>query len=1145
MQQADRSASFFYPETLVHLLRHRATYQPDGRAFTYLRDGEIDELHTTYSELDQQARAIGAWLEAMGLEGERALLIYPAGMEFVAAFFGCLYAGVTAVPINPPRRNAKISRVEAIVDDAEARVALTTEEVLDRMHGVIVESTKLKQLTWQATDVVGAGMAEDWKMPDVTADTLAFLQYTSGSTGTPKGVMLTQNNLMHNSALINLVFEHTRSGTGVFWLPNYHDMGLIGGILQPLYVGRPNVLMSPMAFLQKPFRWLKAITNYRGTTSGGPNFAYELCIEKITEEQMQELDLSCWQVAFNGAEPVRAETIDAFTEKFAACGFRREAFFPCYGMAEATLMVSGGYVPSLPVVRSYEIQALSEDRAVRSEEHSRRLVGSGENLPDQEIVIADPETFCARPNRVVGEIWVRGPSIAKGYLKRPKESAETFGARLADTGEGPYLRTGDLGFLDDGELFVTGRLKDLIILRGKNYYPQDIEHTAAHSHPGLVVDACAAFATEEDGQQQLVIVQEVGRTRHPDTAAITAAIRAAVAREHELVVAKIILIRTRSIPKTSSGKIQRRACRELYESDQLNVVGTWCAGEPLPAVEEPARVDSPPTVTSEASNGSPDSAAARPMVADEDASRNGSERPTGTTREVVERVVREIGKDRVGDLDLDTNIVELGLDSLERFDIVNRLETLYGGRFPESTIAEMETCAEVIAAVDKYLVAAVAKVETPRPDDFDVPSDYYNFAEVPEYLKLKQTEQLLGATGIPNPYFSVHEQVTSDVTIIDGEEYVNYCSYNYLAMSGDPVVTKAAQDALDQYGTSASASRLVSGEKKIHRELEQAIGELLDVPAVITFAGGHATNETTIGHLFGAQDLIVYDELAHNSIVQGAILSGARRRPFRHNDYHALDAILRECRHEYRRVLVAIEGVYSMDGDFADIPEFVKVKKRHKCFLMVDEAHSMGVMGKRGFGMREYYGVDSADVDIWMGTLSKSFGSFGGYVGGREELVDYLKYTAPGFVFAAALPPSCAAAALTALRLIQQQPERVAKLAANAELFLRLARERGLNTGTSGGTPIIPIILGNSLLSLQLSYALKQRRINVQPILYPAVEENASRLRFFLTSKHTEEQIRMAVDAVAEELTALDPGMVADGLAKQREAQRVSSGSVD
>ncbi len=369
--------TFFGPSNLVELLLHRARCQPEDTAFTYLVDGENEQVHLTYRELDRQARAIGAWLESHDLVGERALLLYPAGLEFVAAFFGCLYAGVIAVPVYPPRRNRSLNRIQAIADDAEAKVALTTELVLNRVMPLIDETPHLKQLTWLATCQVPPDMEREWTMPDVHGDTLAFLQYTSGSTGTPKGVVLNHANLVHNSALISYAFEHTRSGTGVFWLPSYHDMGLIGGILQPLYVGRPNVLMSPMSFLQKPYRWLSAITRFRGTTSGGPNFAYDLCVRKITPEQRKTLDLSSWRVAFNGAEPVRAETLDAFTEAFAPCGFRREAFYPCFGLAEATLIVSGGYVLDPPVVRAFDAAGAGAAGSDRRRSGRRGRAGVG------------------------------------------------------------------------------------------------------------------------------------------------------------------------------------------------------------------------------------------------------------------------------------------------------------------------------------------------------------------------------------------------------------------------------------------------------------------------------------------------------------------------------------------------------------------------------------------------------------------------------------------------------------------------------------------------------------------------------------------------------------------------------------------------
>jgi len=343
-------------------------------------------------------------------------------------------------------------------------------------------------------------------------------------------------------------------------------------------------------------------------------------------------------------------------------------------------------------------------------------------------------------------------------------------------------------------------------------------------------------------------------------------------------------------------------------------------------------------------------------------------------------------------------------------------------------------------------------------------------------------------------------------------------------MSGDPAVTAAAKGAIDRFGTSVSASRLVSGEKTIHGELERAIAELVGAEDSVTFVGGHATNETVIGHVVGPGDLVLHDAFAHNSLLQGAVLSGARRRPFPHNDYDAAEAILSQVRSQYRRVLVVIEGIYSMDGDFADVPKFVGVAKRNKSLLMVDEAHSIGVMGRTGRGIGEHYGVNPADVDLWMGTLSKAFGSCGGYIAGSHMLVRWLKYTVPGFVYSIGLPPAAAGAALGAIELLRREPERVHGLRDNARLFLQLAKEAGLDTGTSGGSGVVPVILGNSINALRLSRALFARGINVQPILYPAVEEQAARLRFFISSSHTPDQIRRTITAMQEELAKIDPG---------------------
>jgi 8-amino-7-oxononanoate synthase/acyl carrier protein len=1144
---------------LVELLQHRALHQGDDMGFRYLIDGEKTSLSWTYADVDRKARAIGAALQAMGMEGERALLLYPSGLDFVAAFFGCLYAGVTAVPAYPPRRNRNMARIDAIANDAEAKIALTTFEVLERVQTMIADTPALQRIRWRATDQWEDDLADQWRRPEVHGDTLAFLQYTSGSTGMPKGVMLTHSNLMHNSAMITYAFEHSRSNSGCFWLPLYHDMGLIGGILQPLYMGRPNTLLSPTHFLQKPVRWLQAISQSGATISGGPNFAYDLCAEKVTTEQKRTLDLSRWSLAFNGAEPVRAETIERFSRAFAECGFRREAFYPCYGLAEATLIVAGGYKQSEPVVRNFKASALEQHIAEPVESPGpaasgasdvRALVGSGGNLLDQNIVIADPETYEQLPQNRVGEIWVSGPSVAQGYWRREEATRETFQARLRD-GRGPFLRTGDLGFLTGGELFVTGRLKDLIIIHGVNFYPQDIERSIDGAHENVKLGANAAFSVGDSGNERLVVVLETNRRRGLDFGEIVAAIRRRIAADYELAVSAVVLLKTGSIPKTSSGKIQRHACQAGYLAGTLAALATWSAEtgqvEVAPSLRRD-RVDAEYDfdgmeaaddnvalaedesftlngvargVASEPSKARPASTVPR-LHAEVPASPTPT--PKGRAAEIAEIVyakVREIGRERVGELTWDTNIVELGLDSLERMEIVASLEETFGGRFPDSVLPNMETCGEVVEAIEQHL-GGDGKPRTAAADYKPAEEDY-DFAKSPEYQRLQENKRLMLSASLPNPFFTVHESVTNDRTTIGGQEYVNFCSYNYLGMSGDPAVIRATREAVARYGTSVSASRLVSGEKPVHGQLERGLADFIGTEAAIVFVGGHSTNESVIGHMFGAGDLILHDSLSHNSIMQGALLSGARRRPFPHNDWRACDRILKEIRHEYRRVLIVVEGVYSMDGDYPDLPQFVEVKKRHKAYMMVDEAHSIGTMGLHGRGMSEHFGINPRDVDMWMGTLSKSFGSCGGYIAAQHEIVEYLKYTAPGFVYSVGLSPANAAAAVASLELLQEEPERVARLAENSRLFLRLAKDAGLNTGASNNTPVVPVITGNSEHALRLSHALRMRGINVQPILYPAVEERAARLRFFITSTHTPEQILTTVRAVAEELDRIDP----------------------
>lgn len=413
--------------------------------------------------------------------------------------------------------------------------------------------------------------------------------------------------------------------------------------------------------------------------------------------------------------------------------------------------------------------------------------------------------------------------------------------------------------------------------------------------------------------------------------------------------------------------------------------------------------------------------------------------------------------------------------------------------------------------------SSVAPLAHPSAGEVNIPPQHYSFRHHPGYQQIRIINDGAARLGIGSPFFKLHEGIAGAVTHIGGQEYINYSSYNYLGLSGHKVVADAAKKAIDDYGTSVSASRLVSGERPIHRELEQEIAKAYGVDDAIVFVSGHAANVTTIGHLFGPKDLILHDELIHNSVLQGIALSGAKRLPFAHNDWAALDAILLEQRHQFEQVLVVLEGIYSMDGDYPDLPRFIEIKRRHKVFLMVDEAHSFGVMGNTGLGIREHFALEGGDVDIWMGTLSKALAGCGGYIAGETALVEHLKFLAPGFLYSVGMSPPLAAASLAALQIMLREPERVATLQARGNFFLEQARAGGIDTGTSTGLAVIPAIIGGSVKTARLSAALFERGINVQPILYPAVPEKSARLRFFISCQHTEEQIRQTVQAVVEE----------------------------
>jgi amino acid adenylation domain-containing protein len=665
--------SGFQPAHLVDVLRWRAINEPDRLAYTFITDGETEEARLTYQQLDQRSRAIAAWLQSVSEPGERVLILYPAGLDYLASFFGCLYAGVVAVPVYPPRRNRNMERIVAIAESAQPTVLLATGPSFSAVQSFCDEHERLRSVRCVDTGSLVNETKDDWREPHINQSTLAFLQYTSGSTGSPKGVMLSHRNLLHNSTLLRRAFEYDSNSHCVSWLPIYHDMGLIGAVLQPLLGGYPCTLMAPAAFLRSPVSWLRAISRHQGVISGGPNFAYRLCVDKISPEDRAELDLSGWSVAFNGAEPIHHDTLKQFTSTFAPHGFRQEAFYSCYGLAESTLIVSGGQRDAAPIIKTVTAQALERKEWIEtSNGDGRTLVSCGKVLPDQRVVLVNPESQVSCGANEVGEIWVSGRSVAEGYWNSPQQTEETFKAHLSNTGEGPFLRTGDLGVLQDGELFVVGRLKDLIIVRGLNHYPQDIEFTVQQCSTALRPTCGAAFSIDVAGEERLVVVQELARRSDADPRSLIETIREEIAEKHNLQIYAVVLVRPQTIPKTSSGKIQRSACRTAFLKSELHVVSEW--REIQGAETQLALLDSAP------------------------------ESKAVVETWLASHLARQL-KVPVQKIDVTQPIIRYGLDSLRTIELMHRIEAELGVNLPMTSLLQSPSVSELASEIFIQLTA--------------------------------------------------------------------------------------------------------------------------------------------------------------------------------------------------------------------------------------------------------------------------------------------------------------------------------------------------------------------------------------------------------------------------------------------------------
>lgn len=1015
---------------LLEMLNHYAAHDPDKTIYRFLNEQGYTDL--TYQNLALQSKAIAALLQSRGdVRTERVMLLLAPGLSYITAFFGCLYAGAIPVPAYPPRRNHHSKRLAAIMHNAQARFVLTQNIFLDTCPSA---SHKL------AIEDLDVSLAAQFQPVDIDPRKPAFLQYTSGSTGTPKGIVISHTNIMAN---LKCIAQHIGVASVCNWLPPFHDMGLIGTILYPLYTNAISILMSPTYFLAYPWKWLESISQEKVIGASAPNFGYDYCVRKIPDEKLASLDLSSWKFALNGSEPVSYQTMQRFYERFSAVGFSANTFYPVYGLAEATLFVSASPTKFWSKPLCVSASAFRQHNIMFEQGASKTLVSCGMASSQHEIKIVDPETKSLLSENTVGEIWVNGPSVAQGYWDNPEQTECVFKAQIANEPGKLYLRTGDLGFINQRNLYVTGRIKDLIVIRGCKYYPKDLENTIKEINPIFQLHETVALSILEQNEEHLIILQEIGRksTQYIEK---FQKIHEAVMLEHGIHVKNILLIKLHTLPKTSSGKIQRQACKEAFLTDTLSVIAQW---------------------KNEASNTS---------------CHEENEIYLWTSKWLSKRLPFFNGK-----INLNASFSEIGLDSLGVAEFVTAFQEYYGKQIDISVISPQSSLSEIIALLEPQ----------------------------------KNNNAMINTTDpahavIKTHYFDMTDGISADTIMLDGRRYINYSGYNYLGMSGDPFVINSAVEAIKQYGTSVSASRIASGQKEIHIQLEKAIASLIGADDCLVFSAGHATNIAVITHLFGPNDLILYDSLCHNSILQGVIFSGATRIAFAHNDCDSLEQELKQHQGRHQKMLIVSEGIFSMDGDIPNVPQLVSLKKQYNAFLMLDEAHSIGTLGQTGGGIREYFDLNSKDVDIWMGTLSKSFASCGGYIAGSAELIEHLRYHAAAFVYSAGISPANTAAALAAICLMKQQPERLSALHQHHHLLWSLLKEANIPIGSGRDTPIIPIILGETEKTLAFSQQLKDAGIYATPIVYPAVEQGKARVRLFINCLHNEMQLEYTANTI-------------------------------
>jgi 8-amino-7-oxononanoate synthase len=1126
----DGSSSFF--SSLIDMLTTRAKHQPTETAYTFLRDGKNNAVSINYRDLDKRAKAIALTLQQKAQAGDRVMIVVPPGLDFIATFMGCVYANIIAVPGYPPGlTRASINSIRNIADDSGAKLLISTEGWIDEgKFDDILSGSNLKTL--YAFEKLESCEGE-WIAPDVSGDDIAFLQYTSGTTGDPKGVMISHNNLLSNLETLRVGFKYVPEDTAVFWLPPYHDMGLIGAIFSAVYCNFHAVLMAPATFVRRPLLWLQAITKYKATVTGSPNFGFEMCVRAANKSSKKdlELDLGTLRLAFNGAETVRVNSMAEFNEKFASYGLRKEAITPCYGLAEGTLMCTTQSVTKIIGYNKFDMNELETDHIVDiSVKHQqenvnnwREIVSVGKTQAAVHCRIVNPHTLKNCEDNKIGEVWIQGPSVSAGYWQRSEKSAEVFGARIKDEDSGQFLRTGDRGFMSDGELYITSRIKDLIIIRGRNFSAEDIELSVRQVDPSLKPHRCIAGMSEVNNKEILIVSIEFdhkvascpkGADDHLRFNEIADGIRRSVMQDQGIEVETIIVQKNGHTPITTSGKLRRKLCIERFINK-----------EELPVYASSLSSD---TKNIENSNSSQDRQSLTPF------SRTELQKKFKIAAEAVFKCPMSISD----------KFVTLNMDSLKSTELVIAMSDVVGWEIPLDILKPESSIETVVFELVKdslqtpsfaknVSVKAIAQEDNSQVNDKTAIDTngirhiekFDEGAPLSKRLELHR-EHLNGLKRNNALCYGLTQQNSPSNTDIslENQKLTVFSSYSYLGLNHHAEVLQAKHDAVHKYGSGSHAVMLLGGYTDEHKKLEKLLSRNFMCEDTALFSSGYAANLAAIDTLMGTDGIIFCDMLVHTSIMDGCRISGATIQMFPHQNVDALDRMLSRAAPEAPK-LVIVDGVYSLRGEIANLPELIEISHRHNALIMVDEAHALGAIGEFGRGTAEYHNVEG-QVDIITGGLGKGIPAYGGYVSGRRDIVEFLRFRANTYVYSGGMDVGNVAAAAQAIELMNREPKHMQQMRSNITLMEDLLNKYKIPS-LQWDAPCMPVITEDAESASLLAAALKDQGYYVAPITYPAVPKNQQGLRLTVTAAHTHQQIRDFAEVLYHTINQLETKKIA------------------